>query len=290
MCLRTFVAESNLLTFSPSHLLKLAMTDAFKNLVDLHCHILPGIDDGPDTLEESLALGTLYVESGFRRVVATPHCIPGTRWVPDVRRVREKVSLVAAALRKAGLPLRVHSGMEIALDPLVPKLLRERRLLTLGGGPYLLLECPFQRLPTGWEGIIGEVLHMGRRVLLAHPERCDQLAEKPALVRDIVESGAMVQVNWQSLTGMNGTRSRSVALAFAAESHIHCLATDAHDCTGRSPAVARKAAAEVEALVGPGNLRRLMIDNPLLVLMGRDLEPMDGPGSAFRGTGGKVTR
>jgi protein-tyrosine phosphatase len=263
------------------------MTDAFKSLVDLHCHILPGIDDGPDTLEESLAMGRLYVKAGFRRIVATPHCIPGTRWVPDVRGVREKVSLVAASLQDAGLLLRIHTGMEIALDPLVPKLLRERRLLTLGGGPYILLECPFQRLPPGWEGIIGEVSRMGYRVLLAHPERCDHLAEKPGLVSDIVESGALVQVNWQSLMGMNGRRSRQVALAFAAERHIHCLATDAHDCAGRSPEVVREAGAEVEALLGPGNLRRLMIDNPLRVLMGRNLEPMDGAESAARAPVGR---
>jgi protein-tyrosine phosphatase len=256
------------------------MNDAFKSLVDLHCHILPGIDDGPETLEESLAIGRLYVEAGFRTIVATPHCIPGTPWMPDVRRVREKMSLVAKGLRDAGLLLHIHSGMEIALDPLVPKLLAEGRLLTLGGGPYLLLECPFQRLPLGWEGIIGDVSRMGYRVILAHPERCAHLAEKPGLVSDIVESGALVQINWQSLTGMNGRQIKKAALAFAEERHIHCLATDAHDNSGRSPEMVRHGRAEMEALLGPGNLRRLMIDNPARVLMGGKLEDLEGEQSA----------
>ena len=165
------------------------MTETFKSLIDTHCHILPGIDDGPRTLEESLAIARLYVEAGFRTVVATPHCVPGTRWMQDVRIVRDRITQLRDRLRDEGLLLRVHSGMEIAMDPLVPRLLGEGRLLTLGGGPYVLLECPFQRLPLGWEGILTDISRMGYEVLLAHPERCAQLAEKPGLVDDIVATG-----------------------------------------------------------------------------------------------------
>ena len=121
---------------------------------------------------------------------------------------------------------------------------------------------------------------MGYRVLLAHPERCAQLAEKPGLVREIAASGAWVQVNWESLAGMNGRQAQGVALAFAGEGHIHCLATDTHDRFGRSPDMVRQGRDAVEALIGEGNMRRLMIDNPRRVLMGDKLEGLDGTDGA----------
>lgn len=251
------------------------MSEAFKSLVDVHCHILPGIDDGPKGLEESLDIGKLYVKAGFRTVVATPHCIPGTSWMPEVQVVREKTRQVAGGLRDAGVLLHIHCGMEIALDPLVPQLLAEGRVLTLGDGPYVMIECPFQRLPLGWEAILGDITRMGYRVLLAHPERCADLSAKSDLVREIAASGVGVQVNWDSLAGMNGRQVLDVARAFLEEQHIHCIATDTHDKVRRSPSMVRQGWDAVKALVGEDNLRRLMIDNPRRVLMGGKLEPME---------------
>jgi protein-tyrosine phosphatase len=244
-------------------------------MIDIHCHILPGLDDGPAEMEESLAMGRLYAAVGFKTVVATPHCIPGTRWMPDIPLIESRVRMLSAALAAEGVALRIHAGMEIALDPLVPRLIRQNRLLPLAGGPYFLIECPFQRLPLGWEEIPAAILRMGHKVLLAHPERCAQLAETPSLVDDIVATGVYVQVNWDSLAGLNGRHVQKVALAFAGKRHIHCLATDSHDPVRRSPEILRSTAGAAEAVMNRENLHRLMAENPRRVVTGEDLAPLD---------------
>ncbi|MFO8089524.1 MAG: CpsB/CapC family capsule biosynthesis tyrosine phosphatase [Desulfatiglandaceae bacterium] len=252
------------------------MKKEFKFLIDVHSHILPGIDDGPETLEESLILAKIYARSGFRTVVATPHCIPGTGWMPNVQKIREKIELVSAGLRNYGILLCINPGMEIAMDPLVPQLLSEGRVLTISDGPYLLLECPFQRFPLGWEDILHDISRMGYRVLLAHPERCAQLAAEPELVKDIASSSAYIQINWESLLGLNGRHARKVALAFAAERKIHCVATDSHDSELRSPEMVTRGLEAMISLLGERNLNRLMIENPHRVLKAEKLEDLDG--------------
>lgn len=251
------------------------MHKKFRFLVDVHSHILFGIDDGPETLEESLELAKIYAKSGFRTVVATPHCIPGTGWMPEPEQVRKKIERLSAGLRNSGILLSIGSGMEIAMDPLVPQLLAEGRVLTISDGPYVLLECPFQRLTLGWEDILHDISRMGHKVLLAHPERCAQLAAEPELVRDIASTGAFVQVNWESLLGLNGRHARKVALAFATEGRIHCVATDSHDTEIRSPEMVTRDLDAMVSLLGEANLNRLMIENPHRVLKGETLENLE---------------
>jgi len=252
------------------------MKKEFKFLIDVHSHILFGIDDGPESLEESLILAKMYAKSGFRTVVATPHCIPGTGWMPEPEQVRERMERLSAGLRNSGILLCLRPAMEIAMDPLVPQLLAKDRVLTISDGPYVLLECPFQRLPLGWEDILRDITQMGYRVLLGHPERCAQLAAEPDLVKDIASSSACIQVNWESMLGLNGRHARKVALAFAAERKIHCVATDSHDSRIRSPQMVTQGFEAMVALVGERNLSRLMIENPHRVLKGENLEDLEG--------------
>jgi protein-tyrosine phosphatase len=252
------------------------MNKEFKFLIDVHSHILFGIDDGPETLEESLLLAKIYVKSGFRTVVATPHCIPGTWWMPETEQVIKKAERVSSHLRNSGILLGIRTGMEIAMDPLVPQLLAEGRVLTISNGPYVLLECPFQRFPLGWEDILRDIARMGYKVLLAHPERCAQLAAEPELVKDIASTRASIQINWESLMGLNGRHARKVALTFAAERRIHCVATDSHDSEIRSPKMVTRNLEGMMSLLGERNLRRLMIENPHRVLKGEKLEDLDG--------------
>jgi len=241
-------------------------------LIDIHCHILSGLDDGPKEMAESVAMGQMYAAMGFTAVVATPHCIPGTRWMPEISLIRARARMVRAALEEEGVVLKIYTGMEIALDPLVPILLRQKRLLTLANGPYLLIESPFQQFPLGWEGILAEIRRLGYKILLAHPERCAGVAEKPSLVDDIQASGVYVQVNLDSLAGLNGRHVQKAALLFADRRCLHCLATDSHDSLRRCPAMVQRTAEAVAAVMSRENLRLLMKDNPERVLHGHDLK------------------
>jgi len=244
-------------------------------LIDIHCHILPGVDDGPKEVEESIAMGRLYATVGFRAVVATPHCIPGTRWMPEISLIHARARMVRAALEAEGVALKIYTGMEIALDPLVPILLRQKRLLTLANGPYLLIESPFQQFPLGWEGLLADIRGLGYKVLLAHPERCAGLAQKPSLVDDIQATGVYVQVNLDSLAGLNGRHAQKAALLFVEKECLHCLATDSHDSVRRCPAMVRRTAEAVAAVMSRDNLLLLMKTNPERVLLGQDLKAID---------------
>lgn len=242
-------------------------------MIDLHCHILPNIDDGPKSIDQSLEMARVFEQAGYQQVVATPHAVPGTSWMPSPATIRERVAQLNQALRDEGIQLTVLLGMEIALDPQIPDLLKAGRIQSLADTSYVLIEPPFQRLPLGWEQVFFDLTSKGYTPLLAHPERCAQLADKPELFEDLVSMGIYLQVNWGSFLGYNGQKAAKTALYLAKKGYIHCLATDSHRPDKQHAGICRHAAAEVEGLVGPQNLELLARSNPLRVL--RD-EPLIG--------------
>lgn len=248
---------------------------AFRNdviMIDLHCHILPGVDDGPGTMEESLKMAREFEETGYSRVVATPHFIPKTYWTPHSEKVEEKTNLLNQILEKEGRALRLIPGMEIAMDPSIPELLDRGDVLTLAGTSYVLIEPPFQRLPIGWEEILFSVLASGYRILLAHPERCVHLINEPGLFDELVERGICLQVNWASFQGTYGSEFVRGASLLAKKGYIHCLATDSHTPHDpRGPDSISRARKRVQDLVGTKDLELISKENPARVLSGDPL-------------------
>jgi protein-tyrosine phosphatase len=116
-------------------------------MIDLHCHILPGIDDGPKTLYESLEMARIFEQAGYSHVVATPHAVPGTTWMPEPEEIRKQLAELNQAIVNEGINLKILPGMEIALDPLISELVDKGQVQTLAGTSYILIEPPFQRLP-----------------------------------------------------------------------------------------------------------------------------------------------
>ncbi|UCF85639.1 MAG: hypothetical protein JSV50_08410, partial [Desulfobacteraceae bacterium] len=208
-------------------------------------------------------------------VVATPHWIPGTSWTPTPAYIKTLVDELNKEIKKEGINLTVYPGMEIALDPKIPDLLDDGAILTLNGESYILIEPPFQRLPLGWEQILFEVSARNKTVLLAHAERCAQLAETPALWDDLLAAGIYLQVNWDSFLGLLGRDVAKMACDLALRGTIHCLATDTHDVDHRNARNVQRAAAAVEKLVGLQNLRLLAQDNPEHMFRGEPLKVMD---------------
>lgn len=243
-------------------------------MIDLHSHILPGVDDGPKNLGESLAMIRIYIEAGYRQTVATPHQVPGTSWMLSIEEVREKIAGLNHTIQSEGLEFDVLQGMEIAFDPLIPDLLEQRRLLTLGESSYVLIETPFQQFPLGWEQVVFAILSRGYSILMAHPERCAQLTVYPQLADRLIESGVYLQVNWDSFLGYHGRDALRMAHRLANRGYIHCLATDSHDPQQRHAAHVKLAAAKIERVIGPENLMRISWENPLRVMRSANFLPM----------------
>ena len=243
-------------------------------MIDLHCHILHTLDDGPKMVKESIQMAQALVKSGYRLVVATPHMIPGTNWMPLIDDITLQITRLNQAMQIADLNLEIVPGMEIALDPQIPVLLDSGSLLHLGESGCLLIEPPFQQLPPGWQSILFSILAAGHRILLAHPERCAHLAARPDLLEELINAGVYLQVNWGSFLGHYGRAAKRTAYFLAFHGWIHCLATDSHHPRsphfGQIPMMARR----LEAFIGADNLRRLTVDNPMQLLSDQPIQPM----------------
>jgi protein-tyrosine phosphatase len=244
-------------------------------MIDLHCHILPGIDDGPKTLKESLEIARIFEQAGYSHAVATPHAVPGTTWMPKPEEIRCQLSELNQAIIKEGIKLKVLMGMEVALDPNIADLLDQGHVKPLAGTSYVLIEPPFQRLPLGWERAIFGVLSKGFKVLLAHPERCAQLTSNLDLCDELIESGVYLQVNWDSFLGHHGRTTQKMAIYLAGKSYIHCLATDSHESKSRNASQVQRAAETIEELIGPWNLQLISRENPIRVLRNEALKSME---------------
>lgn len=241
-------------------------------MIDLHVHMLPGVDDGPEDLEESLKMAQGHAQAGFRRVVATPHWVEGSTWAPPPAVVWKRVRALRQALADQEIDLEVGPGMEIALTLKIPALLKSGRVLSLNDGPYVLVELPFQRLPAGWDQILFEISAQGYRVLLAHPERCGQLASEPDIQEALREMGVGIQVNWKSLLGRYGHTIQETAWTLLEGGLAHCLATDGHRYGDVSAAHLSRAKRALTERVGENRAKVLIKENPGRVWAGGPLE------------------
>jgi protein-tyrosine phosphatase len=188
--------------------------------------------------------------------------------VSTIEDIYQKIVELNHALDTEGINLDVLPGMEIAFDPVIIDFLENGQLLTLGQSPYVLIEAPFQKFPMGWEQMIFALLSKGYLILMAHPERCAQLAAIPGLVDSLVEKGIYFQVNWDSFIGYNGRQALRMARYLAEKCYIHCLATDSHNPRERHAAHVKFAAGKIEKMIGRRNLQLIAVDNPERVLRG----------------------
>ena len=255
-------------------------------MIDLHSHILPALDDGAADIQMSLDLAQRYVETGFHCVVATPHALTGETPAGFAQTVRDATEQLNDLLQQRQIALEVLSGMEVTLDSRLPELLADGQILTLAEKNHLLVETPFGRLPLGWSQLVFELGCRGITVLFAHPERCAQIIDNPSILNDMLESGAQLQVNWDSFAGVYGSRSRHLGRHMAERGLIHCLATDSHDPHKRHPGQVKALFAELEQRVGEPNLRRIVDENPARALRGLAMLNMHREPSAA-GTGKK---
>jgi protein-tyrosine phosphatase len=206
------------------------------SVIDLHCHILAGIDDGPATLEESIALAREAAAAGTRTLVATPHV--NRRYANDAAIIAAKVPELNARLDAEGIGLEVRPGAEIAIGRAVELDAEELQALTLGGGPWLLVEPPFTPGAAGVEILLLDLQRQGHRLLLAHPERCPAFQRDPQMLRSLVRGGVLTSITAGSLVGRFGGEVRRFTMDLVAEGLVHNVASDAHDLGERSPAIA----------------------------------------------------
>jgi protein-tyrosine phosphatase len=199
-------------------------------LIDIHCHILSGLDDGAADLEESIAMARLAFEDGVRHLFATPHF---TRALyNDREQVEAKVRELQAALDERGIAVRIHPGSEVRMESgaFVRGAAETEAFCYLGPHRrFVLLEEPWSDYQPESPALVRWFLERGVRPVIPHPERHAFFRERPERLRELIELGAWTQVTADSLIGNNSEDARRFALAMLREGLVHTLATDAHN-------------------------------------------------------------
>lgn len=249
-------------------------------MIDLHSHVLPGIDDGASDLGEALELGGAAAAGGTRVLAATPHVRadhPGVRPRELAGRCRE----LNARLADAGISLEIVQGGELDLDWTTAASDEELLLVSYcGGGSDLLVETPYGSLPHDFEQRVLAVAARGFRVLLAHPERSPALQREPARVAGLSAEGVLIQLTARSLVP-NAVPSavHELAIALLRQGHAHVLASDAHAASGPAPPDLARGVAAASEIVGQ-RARWMASEAPAAILAGEPLPPVPGAGAS----------
>lgn len=236
-------------------------------LVDIHCHLLPGIDDGAADWGESVAMARLATGEGIHVAVATPHQL-GRHARNQGNAIRQRTAELQEVLARQGVTLRVVPGADVRIEPGLAAKVQTGEVLTLADqGRYVLLELPHEvYLPM--ERLLVELRAAGLVGILSHPERNAGILARPSVVGGLVDNGCLMQVTAASLLGGFGPQVQGCAERLVTGGLVHFVATDAHGCRVRRPLL-RRAFQRVAELAGPEIASRLCSIHPAAVVSNR---------------------
>jgi protein-tyrosine phosphatase len=242
-------------------------------MIDLHCHLLPGIDDGAPDLETSLAMARTAVADGIEVTACTPHIYPGL-YENTGDGIRAAVARLKAALDETGIALKLTTGADAHLAPELPGKLRSGAAPTLAGSRYFLLEPPHHVAPPRFDEFVFGVMAAGYVPLITHPERLTWIGDHYEMFCALADRGCWMQVTAGSLTGRFGEAARYWGERMLDEGRVHVLATDAHSAKSRAPLLAEGRLA-AEKWVGAEEAMHLVVTRPAGVL--KNLPPAQMP-------------
>jgi protein-tyrosine phosphatase len=258
-------------------------------MIDLHCHLLPGIDDGSASLEMSLDMARIALADGITATACTPHIYPGLfdNRGPDIRR---RVAELASDLEQADLGLHLTFGADIQVVPELVAGLKSGLMPTLGGSRYFLFEPPHHTVPLAFAQSVYDALAAGYVPLITHPERLTWLDDDhyPWFVA-AARNGAWVQITAGAVVGRFGRKAKYWSERFLDDGLVHVLATDAREPVHRPP-VLSEGLAVAETWVGAVEARRLVLERPAAVLDNLDPHEIAQPPGLAPGWKGRGAR
>jgi protein-tyrosine phosphatase len=244
-------------------------------MFDVHHHLLYGLDDGPKTLEDSIAQAEAAVADGITHVVCTPHASHRYDFLPGVN--AERLAELRAALAERGIPLTLAQGCDfhITYDNVEDAKNHPTRY-TINGHQYILIELPEQFLQNAVSNAQAELMSARLIPVLTHPERNMSIQRDPGRIRNWIGDGMLVQVTAGALLGEFGKTARTIANRYVQENWATVVATDAHNVTSRPPNMSR-AYEHLRQNFGEETARRLCLTNPQRIFEGEPLGPQPYP-------------
>lgn len=236
-------------------------------MIDIHCHILPNMDDGAQSMAEALEMARLAVQSGVTDIIATPHFPADMLQEKLPQKVLRTLEQFQKALEKVQIPLKVHPGAEILCLPDAVTLARQGQLPTLGQGHYLLTEFFFDESIQYIDQTLHELSQLGYTPIIAHPERYHAIQQNIRIAEDWFFKGYLMQVNKGSILGAFGGNVQAAAEHLLHHGLAHVLASDAHHSEYRTPHMQQLYHWALEQL-GSRYTHILLQENPSRILQG----------------------
>jgi protein-tyrosine phosphatase len=232
-------------------------------VIDIHCHILPEIDDGPSEIKESIDMAKIAALDGITKIVATPH-IKDT--LHPVAKIERSVKVLNRSLTEMGIPIEIIKGADVnaMLDP---SLLNG---YTINNTDYILIEFPHSHLPKNSKEILFRMVIKGYHPIITHPERNFSVIKNPDLLFELLDTGLLVQITADSLTGFFGVDIKECALYLLERGVVSFIATDAHSSYQRRP-VLSDGLKVAEKVIGKEKANNMVNLNPEAVITGKPL-------------------
>jgi protein-tyrosine phosphatase len=237
-------------------------------MIDLHCHILPDVDDGAPDLETALEMAAMAVADGITITACTPHIMPGV-YDNEASTIRTRIDELKHVLAERNVPLELVAGSDSHMRPDFTSALDRGRILTLNDSRYVLFEPPHHVAPPRLEECLFSIQMAGYVPILTHPERLSWIGSRYPLIAQLARSGIWMQITAGSLTGRFGKHPKYWAERMLGEGLVHILASDAHNCTSRPPLLSQAYELAI-GLVGKEEAAHLVLTRPSGVLNNTD--------------------
>ncbi len=240
-------------------------------MIDLHSHILPGIDDGAGSVDQALEMARIAVQDGTRILACTPHINPPV-YTNTGPQILQAVDQLRQALVVNDIPLELVAGADVHISANMAAHLSSGQALSLGGTKYFLFEPPHDVMPPRIVDFVKQLMDQGYMPVLTHPERLKWIEHHYDVMSELANCGLVVQLTAASLTGLFGDRIQYWSERMLDEGLVDILASDAHDHKYRKPGLSQ-ARDMVAGRLGEEEARKMVLDRPLSILKGASLAP-----------------
>lgn len=244
------------------------MENTMDNYVDIHSHILYGIDDGSKSLEESKEIIKQHIEMGFKDIVVTPHYIENSDYITN----NEEKEKILKTLKKEFNDINIYLGNEVFINNNIEELLNNNEISTINGSKYLLIELPLHNKIKNATDIIYELRIKGIIPIIAHPERYEFVQKNPDSVDELIEEGAILQSNYGSIIGVYGEHAKKTMKKLLKKNVISVLATDIHFPNNKIYLNMDTIRKKLTKIISEEKLKELTILNPKKIINNEDID------------------
>ncbi|MBF8984601.1 capsular biosynthesis protein [Lutibacter sp. B2] len=241
-----------------------------KKIIDCHCHIVPEVDDGAKDLEEAIKMAKIAYKDGIRTIINTSHFYDPTQFVTG-NELKRKVEAFKEKLKEEKIEIEILHGNEAYISLELPMYIEEKKVFTLNNSKYLLMELPLQEMPMYINEVLYKIQLKGIVPIIAHPERYVKVIEDPTIVKDLIEQGALIQVNAGSIRGSFGQDIQKTAKTLIKHNMVHLIGSDAHSSRSRRPTLS-KAFDLVSEIMDEDYAKKIFYHNPNAIIHNEEIE------------------